>query len=155
MSPISSLRKTVKPLMQVTTPPTQIVVFPLTNQSNAGASIENLTHDLTSEVTEHQGGTADTQRIDIRWILLTQNAFMSKHICISGWVTWIMVLLPWHLPAVLGRFNWEWYMCDYQVAEECGGGLKGHCRFPSARAATLGGLAGPAWAQLGEGGQGG
>lgn len=45
---------------------------------------KDLTHDLILGAMGHQGHVADMQRIDMRQILLAQNAFMSKHICISG-----------------------------------------------------------------------
>lgn len=79
----------------------------------------------------------------MRQILLAQNAFMSKHICISGLATWIMASLPWHFPAAFYQFNWEWYMWEDQVARRGGvvggeRGLKGRNKFPSVWAVTPG-----------------
>lgn len=93
------------------------------------------------EATRHRGHAADMQSIAMRQILLAQNASMSKHICISGWSTWIMIPLPRHLPAAFCCFNWEWYMCEDQVAGKgvgvgLVGGLKGRNQFPSAWSAT-------------------
>lgn len=109
----------------MTTPPAQFIVFWPCHKNNTDSRNENLTHDHMLKATRHHCHTADTQSIAMRQILLAQNAFMSKHICISGWATWIMVPLPLHLPAAFYHFNWKWYMCEDQVAGKRTGGVSG------------------------------